>query len=138
MEWHGPIRQRNIDVAEELYNEFHAAAKRRGLKLYQAFAQAMEQWIESNTRKRPDSVGGSREGIAPATDLSHADITAGLTVEAVERVRAFARLQRVDDPELPLLTDMLLRQLERANPDRTGKDKSHHDPKGGKERRRAG
>lgn len=57
-----PIRQRNIDVTDSLYNEFKSVAAKRGVKLREAFPDAMRYWIEKDaqvTQKNPTAQGSS-------------------------------------------------------------------------------
>lgn len=39
------LRQRNILLTERLYKQFKAEAIRRGMKIQDAFPEALEQWI---------------------------------------------------------------------------------------------
>jgi hypothetical protein len=57
MQWRGPIKQRNIDAPEDLYKEFKAEAARRGMRVYTAFAEAMDQWIFGNKGERSEKPG---------------------------------------------------------------------------------
>jgi hypothetical protein len=77
----------------------------------------------ADTRKRPAPDAATSEGVASGTDLSHADITAGLTDKQIEQVEAFVRLLRLDHPELSAMAEGLLGMSEREYQSREKKDR---------------
>lgn len=45
MNWHGPIIQKNIVVPEDMHVEIGAEARRRHMKIWEAYRQGMTAWL---------------------------------------------------------------------------------------------
>jgi hypothetical protein len=121
MNWTGKIKPVYVEMPEDLHRAMKSAAPTRGMTLRVAVMQALDSWLappamgEGDPLKRP-------EGVAPATDLSHAD-TAGLTAKQIEQVEAFVRLLRLDHPELSAMAEGLLGMSEREYQSREKKNR---------------
>lgn len=52
MEWSGQLKSRNVEIAEDLHAAVKSEAAKRGIPLYEAYAEALTNWLGTRSARQ--------------------------------------------------------------------------------------